>query len=145
MKRKTRTITVNDEKFVWWYKIGNITEIKLSPISDKTSIITVTFPCKCNYIEEYVFSITMTKEDEEYCIIVIEPQMAGLLLSYLSEHKMFITRRNTYINGFDLLFQMGYSICEVKNGFWLVILLICQNTVFYVINGDIVEVQKQNL
>ena len=54
----------------------------------------------------------MTKEDEEYCIIIIEPQMAGLLLSYLSEHKM------TYIIDFDLLFQMGYSICEVKNGFW---------------------------
>lgn len=118
MKRKTRIITVNDEKFVWWYKIGNVTEVKFSPIDDKTSTITVAFPCDSKFNEEFVISICMTKEDEKRCIKVIEPQMAGLLLSYISEHHMFITRCNTILNGFDLLSKMGYSICEVKRGLY---------------------------
>lgn len=44
MKRKVRTITVNQQKFVWWYSIGeHETVVKLSPLADKTSVINVVF------------------------------------------------------------------------------------------------------
>ena len=107
---------MNDEKFIWWCRGGSGTEVRLSPADDKTSIITVAFPC--DYDEEFVIGIRMTRGDEECCIKVLEPQMAGLLAAYLSEHKMFIPRRNTMINGYDLLSEMGYSICEVKKGWY---------------------------
>lgn len=45
MKRKVRTISVNKQKFAWWYSIGtHITEVYLSPLEDKTSKVTVVFP-----------------------------------------------------------------------------------------------------
>lgn len=45
MKRKVRTISVNKQKFAWWYSIGtHITEVYLSPFEDKTSKVTVVFP-----------------------------------------------------------------------------------------------------
>lgn len=44
MKRKVRTITVNGQKFVWWYSIcEHETVLHFSPFEDKTSMISVVF------------------------------------------------------------------------------------------------------
>ena len=53
MKRKTRTITVNNQQYVWWYKFSeNAVVIIISPIHDKTSRVTVEFPRQSNYQDE---------------------------------------------------------------------------------------------
>lgn len=116
--RKTRTITVNDRQYVWWYKIRWGAFIYLSPINDKTSIITVEFPCegKIKYDEyDVVFPecIIMKKDNKEYCVNTIGPKMASLMLSYLSCNT-FKSQKNIIYNGYDLLSKMGYIISEVK-------------------------------
>ena len=95
MKRKTRTITVNNKQYVWWYELGSETTINLSPINDKTSIISIYFPL--NAIDKQVYTdfdvfnetVVMNKGDEEYHIKIISPKMAALILSNLSFHEFF--------------------------------------------------------
>lgn len=127
MKRKTRTITVNDQQYVWWYRLGGGAIIIFSLINDKTSMITVEFPCeyKSKYDEgypEYIIEgfpeyIIMKKDNKEYCVKTIEPKMASLMLSYLS-CDAFKSRKNIIYNGYDLLSKMGYIISEVKEGLY---------------------------
>ncbi|MDE6727073.1 MAG: hypothetical protein K2J80_03915, partial [Oscillospiraceae bacterium] len=79
MNRKTRTITVNDRQYVWWYRLDGGAFIILSPINDKTSMITVEFPCgdKIKYDEyDVVFPeyIIMKKDNKEYCVNTIGPK-----------------------------------------------------------------------
>lgn len=124
MKRKTRTITVNDQQYVWWNEFGERSAIiYFSPINDKTSKITVEF-CfehKSKYDERFPYAdiypeyVIMKKDNIEYCVKTIEPKMAYLILSYLS-YDAFISRKNVTYNGLDLLSKMGYMISEVKEG-----------------------------
>lgn len=125
MKRKTRTITVDDKKYVWWCDLGmGYAIIKISPFDDKTSVITIEFPYVSNknsseteyeYIEEFPEYIIMNKDNKEYCIKIVEPKMVSLILSYLSPEN-FISRKSINYNGFDLLSQMGFTVCDIKLG-----------------------------
>lgn len=124
MKRKTRTITIKEKQYVWWYGFGeSCAIIYFSPIDDKTSKITVTFSFEneIKFDEKYPFAskfpeyIIMKKDDKEYCIKTIEPKMASLILSYLS-YDAFISRKNVTYDGLDLLSKMGFIISEVKEG-----------------------------
>ena len=126
MKRKTRTITVNDQQYVWWYKIGEeCAIIHFSPFNDKTSKITVkfcfehknTFDAQPHFADIYPEYIIMKKDNKEYRIKTVEPKMASLILSYLS-YDAFISRKNITYNGLDLLSKMGYIISEVKEGWY---------------------------
>ncbi|MCI8316224.1 MAG: hypothetical protein HFH74_14545 [Lachnospiraceae bacterium] len=142
MKRKVRTISVNKQKFVWWYTIGaHITKVYLSPFEDKTSSVTVAFPdvipslygqynesivvSKEDYIslglsrgfDLYNESIVISKGETVCCIKIVAPKMAGLLLEYFTKQKnVFVTRRNVVLDGYDLFLQMGYHIIEIKKG-----------------------------
>ena len=127
MKRKTRTITVNNKQYVWWYELGSETTINLSPINDKTSIISIYFPLNAienHYDKPYsdfdVFNetVVMNKDDEEYNIKIISPKMAALILSNLSFHE-FTTRKHIFYNGFELLSKWNFTISEVVVGvYW---------------------------
>lgn len=142
MKRKVRTISVNNQKFVWWYGISeHVTTVNISPFHDKTSVISINFPdismCfnwgECNesnivslqrqdipqmYLGNYNENVVISKDDTQDCVKIVEPKMAGLLISYFIEKDLFVTRKTTVLNGYDVLSQMGYQIVEVKKGLY---------------------------
>ena len=163
MKKRVRTITVNGQKFAWWCLIKeHETVVKLSPLEDKTSVISVFFPGEnirdgvSQFIEgiviswvktgnslldqmsQYNESLLMASDGEECCIKIMEPRMAGLLITYLTEQNClcaeackeghsraahvpsggyFATRRSIRLNGYELLSQMGYQVLEVHKGY----------------------------
>lgn len=119
MKRWTRTITVNDKKYIWWCRIDtNDTQLVLSPERDKTSTISVSFAEENGY-GNYTESVVIKKNGAERCVKIVEPAMAGLVLPYLQEQETFITRKHLIVNGFELLSKMGYEVTETKEGcYW---------------------------
>lgn len=117
MKRKTRTITVNGKRYVWWWGIINYTtSLFLSPENDKTSTVSVDFTDKCSGCE-FNMSVVIKKDGTERCVNILEPAMAGLVLPYLQEQGTFTTRKNIILDGFDLLSKMGYEVTGIKKGF----------------------------
>lgn len=128
MKRKTRTITVNDSKYVWWYSLGaGLAEINLSPINDKTSVITVNFLCdnmeitdKCEKfigIGKYPEYVTIQKDDSVCDIKTIAPAMAAFMISHLKSDD-FVTRKHITYSGFDLLEEWGFSVNKITDGIY---------------------------
>ena len=121
MKRKTRIININNRSYVWWYNIGNYTYLHISPYNDKTSVITIEFNYddngKSQSTEEFAEYIIMNKENTEYCIKTISPKMIALILSYLSPDA-FMPRKNTVYNGFNLLSQFRFTVCNIKPGLY---------------------------
>ena len=140
MKRKVRTISLNNQKFVWWYGISEyVTTVNISPFHDKTSIISIKFPdintCFDSgaynestiislgwqmYLGTYNESVVISKDDTQYCVKIVEPKMVGLLLSYfIARNDLFVTRKTNVLNGYDVLLRMGYQVVEVKKGvYW---------------------------
>lgn len=122
MKRKVRKISVNNQKFVWWYGISeNVTTVNISPFHDKTSIISIKFSDigRCSHWGEYNESIVMSKDDAQVCVKIVAPKMAGLLLSYIvAGNDLFVMRKTIILNGYEILSQMGYQIVEVKKGIY---------------------------
>ena len=120
MKRKTRTITVNNKRYVWWWGVYyDTTELYLSPEGDKTSVIRVDFTDKCINCQfdigsQFNIGVIVRKDGTEKTVKIIEPAMSGLLLPYLQEQEMFITRKNIFIDGCDLLGKMGYEVIVIK-------------------------------
>ncbi len=125
MKRKIRTITVNDKKYVWWYRLGaGLAEINLSPINDKTSVITVNFLCdNTEIIDEYEKYIGIGKYpkyvtiDSVGDIKTISPAMIAFMLSHLKSDD-FVTRKHITYNGFDLLAEWGFRISKITDGIY---------------------------
>lgn len=114
MKRKTRAITVNDKKYVWWNGFINYTtSLFLSPEGDKTSTISVDFTDKCND-GEFNMSVVVRKNGTEKTVKIIEPAMSGLILPYLQEQGTFTPRKHIVIDGFELLEKMGYEVVGIK-------------------------------
>lgn len=127
MKRKTRTVTVNGTPYVRWFHIGDGVELHFSPVNDKTAVITVVFPCEKTdgqeeipqaYIGRFPEAITVKSNREEFRIKTIEPKMAGILLSCLTEHHPFESRKTVCYNGTKLLSEMGYTVTDVKTAFY---------------------------
>ena len=127
MKRKTRTITVNNKQYIWWYTFNeNTVSLILSPANDKTSTITVMFsvnvdshkvndhPIAVGCFPEY---ISIQKDDENYCIKTIEPHMVNLMLTILSDNA-FESRKNIVYNGQELLTETGYAITDIRMGMY---------------------------
>lgn len=127
MRRKTRTITVNNQQYVWWNRFNeNGVGVVISPIHDKTSTVTVEFPRKlhdqtCNEKQistgNFPEYISIKKNNKESCIKTIEPKMVSLLLTQLS-NSAFKHRQNNVYNGLDLIAEMGYTITKIKNGMY---------------------------
>lgn len=125
MKRKTRTITVNDKKYVWWYSIGaGLAEINLSPINDKTSVITVNFLCDNTEITDECEKYIGIGKFPEYVTIdnigdikTISPAMASFMISHLKSDD-FVTRKHITYNGFDLLSKWGFRVSKITDGIY---------------------------
>lgn len=128
MKRKTRTITVNDRKYVWWYSLGaGLAEINLSPIDDKTSVITVKFLCNSTEIPDesakyigigkYPEYITVRKDENVCDIKTISPAMAAFMISHLQSDD-FVKRKNITYSGADLLMKWGFSVDKITDGIY---------------------------
>ena len=121
LKRKTRTITIDNQQYIWWYELGAETTINLSPINDKTSIISIYFPLDTIHKYEhpifdiYNETVIMKKDNEEYCLKIISPKMVALIISNLSFNE-FTTRRHVFYNGFDLLLKWNFIISDVVTG-----------------------------
>ena len=114
MKRKTRTITVNNKKYVWWWNVYyDATSLFLSPEGDKTSTISVDFTDKCSN-GEFNMSVVVRKDGTEKTVKIVEPAMAGLVLPYL--HETFTPRKYIVIDGSELLEKMGYEVVGIKKG-----------------------------
>lgn len=125
MKRKTRTITVNDKKYVWWYSLGaGLADINLSPINDKTSVITVNFLCDNMEITDECEKYIGIGKYPEYVTIdsvgdikTISPAMASFILSHLKSDD-FVTRKYITYNGFDLLTEWGFRVSKITDGIY---------------------------
>lgn len=129
MKRKTRIITVNGRKYVWWYNLGReLAEINLSPVNDKTSVITVNFLCdnaeiidECEKyigIGKYPEYVTIQKDDSVCDIKTVSPKMAAFMISHLKPDD-FVTRKYTVYSGFYLLAEWGFSVNKITDGvYW---------------------------
>lgn len=116
MERKTRTVTVDNKRYVWWWGVGNYTtSLFLSPEEDKTSTISVDFTDKC-IDGEFNLAVTIRKGDTEKDVTILEPAMSGLLLPYIQEQGIFVTRKNIVMNGVELLEKMGYEVIGIKKG-----------------------------
>lgn len=118
MKRKTRTITVNGKRYVWWNGfINNTTSLFLSPEGDKTSTISVDFT-DVLHDGQFNMSVVIKKDDTERTVKIVEPAMSGLLLPYLQEQEAFIPRKNIVMDGVELLEKMGYEVIEIEKGLY---------------------------
>lgn len=125
MKRKTRTITVNDKKYVWWYQLGaGMAEINLSPVNDKTSVITVNFLCDNAEITDECEKYIGIGKYPEYVTIdsvcdikTISPAMASFMISHLKSDD-FVTRKHITYNGFDLLAEWGFRVSKITDGIY---------------------------
>ncbi len=118
MKRKTRTITVNGKKYIWWWNVYYYTtSLFLSPEGDKTSTISVDFTDKC-INGEFNMSVVLKKDGTEKNVKIVEPAMAGLILPYLQEQRAFTTRKHIVIDGFELLEKMDYEVVGIKKGLY---------------------------
>ena len=91
MKKNRRKITVDGNKYVWWYRIGaGLCVVTISPFGDKTSRIRIEFKdaeCDCDYGYGFKFPLYVELEkDRKRCHLkLIEPGMAALLTMYLSK------------------------------------------------------------
>ena len=127
MKRKTRTITVNNNQYIWWCKFyDKKSAIVISPIQDKTSTITVEFMSASHFLNNddihsignYPEYIVMRKGDNIFRIKTIEPKMVNLMLNQLTD-SIFRSRQNFIFNGLDLIVSMGYTIIKIEMGrYW---------------------------
>lgn len=116
MKRKTRTITVNGKRYIWWWGVYyDSTELYLSPEGDKTTVIRVDFTDKC-ISGEFNMGVILRKDGTEKCVKIVEPAMSGLVLPYLQEQGTFIPRKNIVMDGVELLEKMGYEVIGIKKG-----------------------------
>lgn len=118
MKRKTRTVTVNGKRYVWWNGFINYTtSLFLSPEGDKTSTISVDFT-DVLHSGQFNMSVVIKKDGTERTVKIVEPAMSGLLLPYLQEQEAFIPRKNIVMDGVELLEKMGYEVIEIKKGLY---------------------------
>ncbi len=121
MKKKFRVITINENKFVWWYGVSaGMSALTISPFEDKTSRAVIEFRNSGHkYKYDIIFPLyfELEKDGERRGLKTIEPGMAALLAMYLSQMEMFKTRKQIILNGYDLLADMGYNIIRIENGF----------------------------
>ncbi|MBR1554454.1 MAG: hypothetical protein IJ644_03550 [Oscillospiraceae bacterium] len=117
MKRKFRIITVNHQKYAWWFSFQHGVKLHFSPQQDKTAGITVDFPSETSddFYAVFPLFISMQKAGISCRIKLIEPKMSSLLIAYLQDD--FQSRKQIFLNGFDLLSEMGWHVSGIENGF----------------------------
>lgn len=120
MKKKIRTIVISDCKYVWWYKIQEDLIIVVSPFNDKTSTVSISFPCNHNNDNlpqaatgAIPAKILLRKNDIDKTFEVLSPKLVSVLIEYLSS-SAFNTHCDRQFNGIGLLNNMGYTITDIK-------------------------------
>ena len=120
MKKKTRTIVISDCKYVWWHKIKEDLLIIVSPFNDKTSTVSISFPCKHNNdnlpqaaIGSIPERIILQNNDINEAIEVLSPKLISILIEHLSS-AVFNPHSDKQFNGIDLLKNLGYTITDIK-------------------------------
>lgn len=122
MKKNRRKITVDGNKYVWWYRIDpGLCVVTVSPFEDKTSKIRIEFKdttCDCDYGYCFTFPlyVELEKDREQSRLKLIEPGMATLLVTCLFQRELFQTRKEITLHGYELLADMGYDIIRIENG-----------------------------
>lgn len=122
MKKNRRTITVDGNKYVWWYRIdAGLCVVTVSPFEDKTSKIHIEFKdtkCDCDYGYCFTFPlyVELEKDREQSHLKLIEPGMATLLVTCLFQRELFQTRKEITLHGYELLADMGYDIIRIEKG-----------------------------
>ena len=122
MKKNRRTITVDGNRYVWWYGVGaGLCVVAISPFEDKTSKICIEFQdteCDCDYGYCFTFPlyVELEKDREQRRLKLIQSGMAALLTMYLSQRERFKTRKEITLDGYELLTDMGYNIIGIENG-----------------------------
>lgn len=104
-----------------------MSEINLSPINDKTSVITVNFLCdnteitdECEKyigIGKYPEYVIIQKGDSVCDIKTISPAMASFMISHLKSDN-FVTRKHIAYSGFDLLAEWGFPVSKITDGIY---------------------------
>ena len=123
MKKNKRIITVDGNKYVWWYKIGiGLSVVTVSPFEDKTSKVRIVFKdtehdCDYGYVFVFPLYVELEKDRGQRRLKLIEPGMAALLTMYISRRELFKTRKEITLYGYELLADMGYDIVWIENGF----------------------------
>ncbi|MDE7320982.1 MAG: hypothetical protein K2N46_14795 [Lachnospiraceae bacterium] len=123
MKKNRRTITVDGNKYVWWYGTGaGLCAVTISPFEDKTSRVRIKFQdTECDHDYRYGFTyplyVELEKDRGQRRLKLIEPGMAALLTMYISRRELFKTRKEITLYGYELLADMGYDIVRIENGF----------------------------
>ena len=93
---------------------------------DKTSTVTVDISIQTEFQQynedhlaaDYIESVSLKKDDEEYWIETVGAKMVNLILNQKSE-SVFEHRRNNVYNISDLITDMGYEITDYKIGkYW---------------------------
>lgn len=106
---------------------AGLAEINLSPVGDKTSVITVNFLCNNTEITDerekyigigkYPEYVTIQKDNSVYDIKTIAPAMVAFILSHLKSDD-FVARKYITYNGFDLLAKWGFSVSKITDGIY---------------------------
>ena len=52
----------------------------------------------------------------KYRVKTLDPKMAGMLLEYLSDCNGFVSKHIIVLDGFKVLSDMGYHICNIEAG-----------------------------
>ena len=74
MKKNKRIITVDGNKYVWWYKIGiGLSVVTVSPFEDKTSKVRIVFKdtehdCDYGYVFVFPLYVELEKDREQSCL-----------------------------------------------------------------------------
>lgn len=106
---------------------AGLAEINLSPIGDKTSVVTVNFLCSdmkitdksARYIGigKYPEYVTIQKGDNVCDMKTVSPAMTAFILSHLNPDD-FVKRKHIIYNGFDLLSEWGFTVNKVTDGIY---------------------------
>ncbi len=114
MKKKTRDITVNDEKYVYWYRRNRNTSIlNISPKEDKTTKIYIVFDIVVPEEEKIYcsgfYGIECINDDEIVRISVAEPNFVSFVIEYFVSTNFFDKNKVKTVDGIKLLNDFGYK------------------------------------
>lgn len=116
MKSKLRNITVNNEKFVYWYSGCSSFRLFFSPKENKNIRFELIFSAPLPDNDPHTFFWTFYKiisiyNKEEIVLSIAMPKFIAYVISYLmlTQKELFKEKKHHTINGMTLLNEMGYT------------------------------------
>ncbi len=117
MKKKIRDISVNGEKYVYWYKRNrNTSTLNISPKEDKTTKISIVFDIVVPEEEKRYcsgfYGVECIKDNEIVRLSVGEPKFVSFVIDYFVRTNSFVKNKVKIVDGIKLLNDFGYT--EIK-------------------------------